>query len=306
MQTNNTEYPDRPQVPSATNRPDWIDYKPAEAALFGAIKPELRLIALDHIHHVGPELVGMVDAVAAAAYTKATNILHTQGTRRAFSDKHLLALLTRWAAWWCEHFAARSRSKAARAAVCALSAADRRAYTLAKYGGPDAVAVGQARGLRKRQASARQHARRCVTLRRCSWTMARIAQALSISTKTVQRHLRKHADRLKMLGCAVRFIDWTFGKDSSCTNSKALVPSTRQKPLPNVHQPHESPPAAQCVEIPASESGSLVEIEPDDQANARILQDLAALYPQHVAALQIQPPETPTKALTAARGLREP
>ena len=137
------------------DQPNWIDYGEAEAALFAALRPELRLIALDHAHQFGAAVVEMVDDVAAAAYTKASNILHEQGTRRAFGDKHLLALLTRWAAWWCEHFAARQRSKAARADVCARSAAERRAYTLAKYGGPDAEKVGQQGSLRKRQASAR-------------------------------------------------------------------------------------------------------------------------------------------------------
>lgn len=302
MQPYNTTYQSPTQASSAAPAQPWIDYQPAEAALFGAIKPELQLLAQDHAYQFGADVVDMVDDVAAAAYTKATNILHTQGTRRAFGDKHLLALLTRWAAWWCEHFAALTRSKAAQADVCALSAADRRAYNLAKYGGPDAVKVGQARGLRKRQASARQHARRCVTLRRCSWTMARIAQALNISAKTVQRALKKHTERLKLLGYAVLNIDWTFGKDSLVRTSLKEVASTRQQPLPNVHTPHETPPAAQCVEITASDSGSLLEIEPDEEANARILSDLAALYPQYVAALQIPPPITPETASTAAGG----
>ena len=132
--------------------------------------------------------------------------------------------------------------------------------------------------------------------------MARIAEAFSISTKTVQRHCKKHAARLSMLVYAVRFIDWTFGKDLSSTNSKALVSSTRQEPWPNVHEPHETPPAAQCVEITASDSGSLLEIEPDAEANARILIDLAALYPQHLAALDTLPTETPE----SPRPCREP
>ena len=80
--------------PHQTN---WIDYPTAEAALFAALRPELRLITLDHEHHFGEEVTLMVDEVAEAIYPKAAAILQQHGTRRAFSDRHLWQKCRGWA-----------------------------------------------------------------------------------------------------------------------------------------------------------------------------------------------------------------
>ena len=90
---------------------DWIDYEPTEAALFEALRPELRLIALDHAHHFGAEVAGMTDEIAEAAFPKARAELHRLGAGRVFSDAHLWAKCQKWAAFWAEHFAQRQRPR---------------------------------------------------------------------------------------------------------------------------------------------------------------------------------------------------
>ena len=125
--------------------------------------------------------------------------------------------------------------------MCARNAQDRLAYIRTKYSA-EAAALGRKHSLEKRRREAIQQARHCAALRQRGWTLARIADAFNISMRTVQRHLKSNAHRIKLLACAVRFIDWTFGKEKSCTDpSKDLDPGT-EKTLRNDHAPQLSRP----------------------------------------------------------------
>ena len=56
-------------------RQDFIVYELAEAALFEAIRPQLRLLALDYAHHFGADVAGHVADFAEAIFPKAERIL---------------------------------------------------------------------------------------------------------------------------------------------------------------------------------------------------------------------------------------
>ena len=105
----NDQHPHGQAVPP--HQTNWIDYPKAEAALFSAVRSELRLIAIDHQHHFGAEAVRMVNQIAEAIYPKALAILQQHGTRRAFSDRHLWEKCQNWAEWWCARIAGHRRRK---------------------------------------------------------------------------------------------------------------------------------------------------------------------------------------------------
>ena len=84
---------------------NWIDYGEAEAALFEALRPELRLIALDHAHQFGADVADMASEIVDAAYSKAVDHLRKLDHARVFSHDALTKKLTEWATWWCNHFA---------------------------------------------------------------------------------------------------------------------------------------------------------------------------------------------------------
>ena len=87
---------------SSPTRQDFIPYELAEAALFEALRPQLRLLALDYAHHFGADVADRVADFAEAIFPKAEQILAEHGHRRVFGDAHLWAKCQKWAAWWCE------------------------------------------------------------------------------------------------------------------------------------------------------------------------------------------------------------
>ena len=261
---NSTKYPAQAQ---ARIVPDHVNQ-----LFFQTINPYVGLVARDHYDHFGADVADMVGEVVNEAYAKAVDHLRQLDHQRFYSHDGLVATLTKWATWWCEHFAAKARQKAARAAVCTRNARDRLAHIRTKYSA-EAAGLGRERSLQKRQRNARDQARRCATLRRCGWTLARIADALNISVRTVQRHLKNNAQRLKLLVYAVRFIDWTFGKDDSGLTEPREIETGTEKPLPNVAQPQPSRPAQGEGEKNAAEGALLDRVERDPGLIGRILGD---------------------------------
>ena len=221
--------PTRAAIEARQRDGTWVDYQTAEAELFKAIRPELRLIARDHAHQFGVEVGELASEVAEAAYSKAAAYLSERGQRHVFSEATLERLLKKWAAYWCEHHARRQQRNAARQ----RNAADRHGYIRRRYGDEAAAAKGQKNSLIKRRAQAIARARQAAALRTSGWSLARIGQALNTSKRTIQRDLSNNSERLQILTRALPLFGWTFGKEVSGTGLKSIVPSTRQKPLPN-------------------------------------------------------------------------
>ena len=241
---------------------DWIDYPKAEAALFDALNGPGgygRILAADYARQFGADVAApsIVEDMAGALFGAAARIASEQGTRRVFSDTHLLAKCRDWAA----HYAEREQWQRDRLDRLDREAARRRAYTLAQYGGEAREEIGRERSLANRRTNASAQARRCATLRRCGWTLARIADGLGIAKRTVQRHLVAHAARIaeaRIVGRAVELVKWTFGKEQSVRTKPSNTGFSTEQPLPNVHvprRPPEPPPPAQidamAAQIPA-------------------------------------------------------
>ena len=201
--------------PHQTN---WIEYPTAEAALFAALRPELRLITLDHEHHFGEEVTLMVDEVAEAIYPKAAAILQQHGTRRAFSDRHLWQKCRGWAAWWCARIAGQHR---------------KRPHT--KYS-PESAALGRTHSQAKRSNKARIRALLVQLHHREGRTLRQIADQLGIGKSTAGEALRRGGGMLyAVVSALVR-----FGKESVRTKLSFTGTSVK-KALPNRTAPQPSP-----------------------------------------------------------------
>lgn len=243
-------------APAAQAPGNWIDYDRAEAALFDALTGPGgygRILAADYARQFGADVAdpAIVEDMTGALFGAAARIASEQGTRRVFSDTHLLAKCRQWAA----HLSDWQRDRLDR---LDREAARRRAYTLAQYGGEDREAIGRERSLANRRTKASANARRCATLRRCGWTLARIADGLDIVKRTVQRHLEAHAARIaegRIVGRAVKLVKWTFGKEQSVRTKPSNTGFSTEQPLPNVHLAAPPPSAAELdamgAQIPA-------------------------------------------------------
>ena len=208
--------------PHQTN---WIDYPTAEAALFAALRPELRLITLDHEHHFGEEVTLMVDEVAEAIYPKAAAILQQHGTRRAFSDRHLWQKCRGWAAWWCARIAGQHR---------------KRPHT--KYS-PESAALGRTHSQAKRSNKARIRALLVQLHHREGRTLRQIADQLGIGKSTAGEALRRGGGMLyAVVSALVR-----FGKESVRTKLSFTGTSSTEiptKPDSPAAQPQPPPRSA--------------------------------------------------------------
>ena len=219
----NDQHPHGQAVPP--HQTNWIDYPKAEAALFSAIRSELRLIAIDHQHHFGAEAVRMVNQIAEAIYPKALDILQQHGTRRAFSDRHLWEKCQNWAEWWCARLAHRRR---------------KRPHT--KYSETSA-SLGRTHSQAKRSNKARIRALLVQLHHREGRTLRQIADQLRIGKSTAGDAMRRSVGLLyTVVSALVR-----FGKEAVQTKLFPTLPvqnslPNRTAPPPEQSEP-EKPPA---------------------------------------------------------------
>ena len=203
----NDQHPHGQAVPP--HQTNWIDYPKAEAALFAALRPELRLIAIDHQHHFGAEAVRMVNQIAEALYPKALAILQQHGTRRAFSDRHLWEKCQGWAAWWCARIAGQHR---------------KRPHT--KYS-PESASLGREHSKAKRSNKANIRALLVQLHHREGRTLRQIADQLGIGKSTAGDALRRSVGLLYAITAALV----RFGKEAVQTKLFPTLPV--QNSLPN-------------------------------------------------------------------------
>ena len=167
-----------------------IDYNRAIAELLAELNPVIGLIARDHAHHFGAEVLEMGQDIAEAAHAKAIAIATAQGTRSVLSDARLWNLCQRGAAWWVQNpLAARYR---------------KRPHT--KYS-PEMAKRGRDRSLARRQRDAMRRAYFAQDWNAKGIPLARIAGRLGVTVRTVRNLLSRYVS--PWFGMSGK-----FGKDS--------------------------------------------------------------------------------------------
>jgi len=165
-------------------------YDRAISDLLDELNPVIGLIARDHAHHFGAEVLEMGQDIAEAAHAKAIAIATAQGTRPLLSDARLWNLCQRGATWWVQNpLAARYR---------------KRPHT--KYS-PEVAAKGRERSLARRQQDATRRAYFAQDWAAKGLSLARIAGRLGVTVRTVRNLLSRYVS--PWFGMAGK-----FGKDS--------------------------------------------------------------------------------------------
>ena len=211
--------------------PGFIDYQKAEAALFEELNgPEgyARVLAADHARHYGEDICTpeSIEELAGALFPRAADLLNQHGTRRAFSDRHLLEKVRQWAAHLCESLKREHQEDAA----TTKNDADRQAHVHATYGGPEGVAKGNAHSALKRTLQADAKAPEAKRMREAGRTQKEIAQAFNRTPRTIRYWFKREigavaaavVERIQLAGGTVeqiaeRLRRWKFAKGSSGT-----------------------------------------------------------------------------------------
>ena len=211
--------------------PGFIDYPQAEAALFEELNgPEgyARVLAADHARHYGEDICTpeSIEELAGALFPKAADLLNQHGTRRAFSDRHLLEKVRQWARHFCESL----KREHQEAAAAAKSKTNQQAHVHATYGGPEGVAKGNNHSALKRTLQADAKAPEAKRMREAGRTQKEIAQAFNRTPRTIRYWFKREigavaaavVERIQLAGGTVeqiaeRLRRWKFAKGSSGT-----------------------------------------------------------------------------------------
>ena len=212
--------------------PGFIDYQKAEAALFEELNgPEgyARVLAADHARHYGEDICTpeSIEELAGALFPRAADLLNQHGTRRAFSDRHLLEKVRQWARASLrepETGTPRGRRDHQEATT------DRQAHVHATYGGPEGVAKGNNHSALKRTLQADAKAPEAKRMREAGRTQKEIAQAFNRTPRTIRYWFKREigavaaavVERIQLAGGTVeqiaeRLRRWKFAKGSSGT-----------------------------------------------------------------------------------------
>ena len=213
------------------NHPGFIDYEEAEAALFEEfVGPDgyARVLAADHARHYGEDICTpeSIEELAGALFPRAADLLNQHGTRRAFSDRHLLEKVRQWARHFCESL----KREHQEAAAAAKSKTNQQAHVHARYGGPEGVAKGNNHSLLKRTLQADDKAPEAKRMLAAGHTKKEVAQAFDRTPRTIYNWTKREigavatavVERIQLAGGTVeeiveRLRRWKFAKGWSGT-----------------------------------------------------------------------------------------
>ena len=213
------------------NHPGFIDYEEAEAALFEEfVGPDgyARVLAADHARHYGEDICTpeSIEELAGALFPRAADLLNQHGTRRAFSDRHLLEKVRQWARHFCESL----KREHQEAAAAAKSKTNQQAHVHARYGGPEGVAKGNNHSLLKRTLQADAKAPEAKRMLAAGHTKKEVAQAFDRTPRTIFNWTKREigavaaavVERIQLAGGTVeeiveRLRRWKFAKGWSGT-----------------------------------------------------------------------------------------
>ena len=213
------------------NHPGFIDYEEAEAALFEEfVGPDgyARVLAADHARHYGEDICTpeSLEELAGALFPKAADLLNQHGTRRAFSDRHLLEKVRQWARHFCESL----KREHQEAAATTKNDADRQAHVHATYGGPEGVAKGNNHSALKRTLQADEKAPEAKRMLAAGHTKKEVAQAFDRTPRTIFNWTKREigtvaaavVERIQLAGGTVeqiaeRLRRWKFARGWSGT-----------------------------------------------------------------------------------------